>query len=342
MSTSFFHVVCNFHTYRYGNVCKASRSSPAFSWYLGLLLILNQRSSPQLFETLISVPPLIFPCILVRASPSANWAVMGERRTHSFHMTCHVQRDYGSRMASSFISCRPNGYASTSLSTAAEFEAPDPAATSSSGLLSPTHSKSRYSPVSLELEPTDVNNGSGIPHFPAVVTTEPAEKKTTGNRPSVISIPPPLPRSSWLHHHQKDFQSPYIKTSMQGDVYNFLERPAGLKCFLYHFLVWVHCVMTTVWLCLFLPQPSTTSHPPIHLLVQMQKKKSRKRRPLKKAEKGSVLLKWEDGARFIVEVNQTGLAAVCQSVAVPGLLITSSFTSSSSTSILSPHVQSLL
>lgn len=168
---------------------------------------------------------------------------MGKRRTHSFHMTCHVQRDYGSRMASSFIRCRPNGYAGTSLSTAPDVEAPDmegpdPAATSSSGLLSPTHSKSCYcSPVSLELEPTDVNNGSGVPHFPSVDTTEPAQKKTAGNRPSVISIPPPLPRSSWLHHHQKDFQSPYIKTSMQGDVYNFLERPTGLKCFLYHFLV---------------------------------------------------------------------------------------------------------
>lgn len=177
-------------------------------------------------------------------------AIMGERRAHSFHMTCHVQRDYGSRMASSFISCRPNGYAATSLSAALDLEAPDvelppdlpaaPAASSSSsGLLSPTHSRSHYSPVSLELEPTGVNNGSGVPRFPPADTAEPAEetKKSTGNRPSVISIPPPLPRSSWLHHHHKDFQSPYIKTSMQGDVYNFLERPAGLKCFLYHFLV---------------------------------------------------------------------------------------------------------
>lgn len=168
---------------------------------------------------------------------------MGERRTHSFHMTCHVQRDYGSRMASSFIRCRPNGYASTSLSMAPDLEAPDleapdpAAASSSSSLLSPTHSRSRYSPVSLELEPAGVNNGSGIPCCPPVDTTEPAEKKTRESRPSVISIPSPLPRSSWLHHHQKDFQSPYIKTSMQGDVYNFLERPAGLKCFLYHFLV---------------------------------------------------------------------------------------------------------
>uniref|UniRef100_A0A8D3E5C8 Potassium voltage-gated channel subfamily KQT member 1 n=1 Tax=Scophthalmus maximus TaxID=52904 RepID=A0A8D3E5C8_SCOMX len=58
-------------------------------------------------------------------------------------------------------------------------------------------------------------------------------------QPSATAVPPKLPRSSWLHHHHKDFQSPYTKTSMQGDVYNFLERPAGLKCFLYHFLVFI-------------------------------------------------------------------------------------------------------
>lgn len=229
---------------------------------------------------------------------------MSERRTHSFHMTCHVQRDYGSRMVSSFISCRPNGYASTSLSTAPDLEtpdveAPDPASTCSSpGLLTPTHSKSRYSPVSLELEPTGVNNGSGIPRFPLVDTTEPAKKKTTGNRPSVISIPPPLPRSSWLHHHQKDFQSPYIKTSMQGDVYNFLERPAGLKCFLYHFLVWVHYLMTTVWLCLFLPRP----HLPNYNMSPCSNAKEKNKKTLTtwQAERGNLLLKPEDGLKFIV------------------------------------------
>lgn len=172
---------------------------------------------------------------------------MGERRTNSFHMTCHVQRDYGSRMASSFISYRPNGYASTSLSMDQDLEA-YPAASSDSttigsALLSPALSRSHYSPVSLELDPTGVNNGSGISCCPPADTKEPA-KKNAQSRPSITSVPPPLPRSSWLHHHQKDFQSPYIKTSMQGDVYNFLERPAGLKCFLYHFLVWVH-----IWLC---------------------------------------------------------------------------------------------
>lgn len=157
-------------------------------------------------------------------------------------MTCHVQRDYGSRMASSFISCRPNGYASARLSLDQQMDA-DPAAstgttTPSSALRAPAPDRGHYSPVSLELDPAAVNNGSGIPCCPPTDTKDPA-LTAIHSQPSITSVPPPLPRSSWLHHHQKDFHSPYIKTSMQGDVYNFLERPAGLKCFLYHFLVWV-------------------------------------------------------------------------------------------------------
>lgn len=165
---------------------------------------------------------------------------MGERRAHSFHMTCHVQRDYGSRMASSFISCRPNGYASTCLSLDQDLDG-DPQASPcttniGSALLSPAPSRSHNAPVSMELDPTSVNNGSGIPRSPTADTKDLAPK-TILSQPSITSVPAPLPLSSWLHHHQKDFQSPYIKTSMQGDVYNFLERPAGLKCFLYHFIV---------------------------------------------------------------------------------------------------------
>lgn len=151
-------------------------------------------------------------------------------------MTCH----YDSRMASSFISYRPNGYASTGLSVDPYLET-DPAASSGStaigsALLPPALSRSHYSPVSLELDPTGVNNRSGIPCCPPAGTKERA-KKNAQSQPPATSVPPPLPHSSWLHHHQKDFHSPYIKTSMQGDVYNFLERPAGLKCFVYNFLV---------------------------------------------------------------------------------------------------------
>uniref|UniRef100_A0A8C7ZN57 Potassium voltage-gated channel subfamily KQT member 1 n=1 Tax=Oryzias sinensis TaxID=183150 RepID=A0A8C7ZN57_9TELE len=118
--------------------------------------------------------------------------------------------------------------------------------TSSTALQVPASSIRCYSPVSLELEPVVVNNGSGIPGCPIADTKDPAVDNTH-NQPSVTPIPPPLPRSSWLRHHQKEFQSPYIKTSMQGDVYNFLERPAGMKCFLYHFLVFIMVLVCLIF-----------------------------------------------------------------------------------------------
>lgn len=168
---------------------------------------------------------------------------MGERRARSFHTTCHVQHDYGNRLGSSFIRSSPNGYASTSVGLIRDQEMDADLAdstgttTSCVALQAPAPDRSYYSPVSLELDPTAVNNGSGIPCCPPADTKDPT-LQIINSQPSITSVPPPLPRSSWLlHHHQKDFQSPYIKTSMQGDVYNFLERPAGLKCFLYHFLV---------------------------------------------------------------------------------------------------------
>uniref|UniRef100_A0A9J7ZY00 Potassium voltage-gated channel subfamily KQT member 1 n=1 Tax=Cyprinus carpio carpio TaxID=630221 RepID=A0A9J7ZY00_CYPCA len=39
----------------------------------------------------------------------------------------------------------------------------------------------------------------------------------------------------------------HAKTSMQGDVYNFLERPAGLRCFLYHFLVFLMVLVCLIF-----------------------------------------------------------------------------------------------
>uniref|UniRef100_A0A3B3D963 Potassium voltage-gated channel subfamily KQT member 1 n=1 Tax=Oryzias melastigma TaxID=30732 RepID=A0A3B3D963_ORYME len=117
---------------------------------------------------------------------------------------------------------------------------------SSTALQVPASSIRCYSPVSLELEPAVVNNGSGIPGCPPADTKDPA-LQNTHNQPSVTPVPPPLPRSSWLRHHQKEFQSPYIKTSMQGDVYNFLERPAGMKCFLYHFLVFIMVLVCLIF-----------------------------------------------------------------------------------------------
>ncbi|XP_074534397.1 potassium voltage-gated channel subfamily KQT member 1 [Halichoeres trimaculatus] len=181
---------------------------------------------------------------------------MGEKRAHSFHMTCHVQRDYGSRLGSSFIRCSPNGYASTSLSLSLDQDMDaDPAAvstvttTTTSSLQASVPDRSHYSPVSLELDPRPVNNesGSGIPCCPPAKDTKDPVLGTTNSRPSITTIQQPLPLSSWLHHHQKEFQNPYIQTSMQGDVYNFLERPAGFKCFLYHFLVFLMVLVCLIF-----------------------------------------------------------------------------------------------
>uniref|UniRef100_A0A8C7ZN47 Potassium voltage-gated channel subfamily KQT member 1 n=1 Tax=Oryzias sinensis TaxID=183150 RepID=A0A8C7ZN47_9TELE len=175
---------------------------------------------------------------------------MGERRTRSFHVACHMPRDRDRRMRSSFIHCSPNGCATTSLSLSLDHDmdlaASTGSITSSTALQVPASSIRCYSPVSLELEPVVVNNGSGIPGCPIADTKDPAVDNTH-NQPSVTPIPPPLPRSSWLRHHQKEFQSPYIKTSMQGDVYNFLERPAGMKCFLYHFLVFIMVLVCLIF-----------------------------------------------------------------------------------------------
>ncbi|XP_056137650.1 potassium voltage-gated channel subfamily KQT member 1 [Lampris incognitus] len=180
---------------------------------------------------------------------------MGERHARSFHMRCHRHRDYGGRLGSSMKSYGPNGYASTSLSLSmdqsldedanqAECTTTTTTTTMTGGAASADGS--HYSPVSLELDPAAVNNGSGIPCCAAADTKDPALQIAPG-RPSISTLPPALPRSSWLHHHHKEFQSPYIKTSMQGDVYNFLERPAGLKCFLYHFLVFVMVLVCLIF-----------------------------------------------------------------------------------------------
>ncbi|XP_061533956.1 potassium voltage-gated channel subfamily KQT member 1 isoform X1 [Phycodurus eques] len=171
---------------------------------------------------------------------------MGERRGRSFHMTCHLQRDYGSRLGGPFARKGPNGCAGTSLTLSLNPEtdadtSPSVAADSEA----PAVNRDHYSPVSLELDPAAVNNGSGLPHCP--MEKDPALQIAHGQLPVTSAPLPPLPRSSWLHRHQKQFQRPYVKTSMQGDVYNFLERPAGLKCFLYHFLVFLMVLVCLIF-----------------------------------------------------------------------------------------------
>ncbi|KAM9814947.1 potassium voltage-gated channel subfamily KQT member 1 isoform 6-T10 [Syngnathus typhle] len=175
------------------------------------------------------------------SAPSLKFgANMGERRARSFHMTCHLQRDYGTRLGGSFARYSPNGYAGTSLSLDQETDAEDSPPVAGGGLVP---EMGRYSPISLELDPAAVNNESGVPRCPAAKDRA-ALQIGHGQLPAASA---PLPRSSWLHRHQKAFQRPYVKTSMQGDVYNFLERPAGLKCFLYHFLVFLMVLVCLIF-----------------------------------------------------------------------------------------------
>ncbi|XP_069048175.1 potassium voltage-gated channel subfamily KQT member 1 [Lepisosteus oculatus] len=96
----------------------------------------------------------------------------------------------------------------------------------------------RYSPVSLEQDPA-VNNGSGIPSSPQTDTKDPAFQ-IDSQRSSASELR--------RNYSPKHFHHPYLtKTSMQGDVYNFLERPSGLKCFLYHFTVFLMVLVCLIF-----------------------------------------------------------------------------------------------
>uniref|UniRef100_A0A8B9ICV6 Potassium voltage-gated channel subfamily KQT member 1 n=1 Tax=Anser brachyrhynchus TaxID=132585 RepID=A0A8B9ICV6_9AVES len=85
-----------------------------------------------------------------------------------------------------------------------------------------------------------VNNGSGIPCNPK-----------EGTKASAVA-------ASEVHRActAKCFHSRYLtKTSTQGNVYNFLERPSGWKCFIYHFTVFL-----LVLICLIFSVLSTVEH----------------------------------------------------------------------------------
>ncbi|XP_062859188.1 potassium voltage-gated channel subfamily KQT member 1 [Trichomycterus rosablanca] len=114
-------------------------------------------------------------------------------------------------------------------------------------LSKPPADSSCCSPVSVELKPM-VNNRSGLP---GGNTKEFSEHRDSGEPSSCSSL---SLSSTHAPPHFKHY--PYhTKTSMQGDVYNFLERPAGVKCFLYHFLVFL-----MVLICLIFSVLSTIEH----------------------------------------------------------------------------------
>ena len=64
-----------------------------------------------------------------------------------------------------------------------------------------------------------------------------SDGKKLSNLNSIL-IPDQLkhPKSHLFEHLHREHHK-VIKTTFQGKVYNFLERPTGWKCFLYHFTV---------------------------------------------------------------------------------------------------------
>ncbi|TRY91455.1 hypothetical protein DNTS_027210, partial [Danionella cerebrum] len=106
------------------------------------------------------------------------------------------------------------------------------------------------SPVSLELD-LAVNNGSrSASEAPCGITTESAVQSECCQSLSISTAPEKIPGSNSIpaSHPRRFTHSPYqAKTSMQGDVYNFLERPAGLRCFLYHFLVFLMVLVCLIF-----------------------------------------------------------------------------------------------
>ena len=70
-----------------------------------------------------------------------------------------------------------------------------------------------------------------------IQTLEPDQ--ASGNSQSWAECRPsiqPLDKNFENRYHLNRNRTP-IKTSIQGKVYNFLERPTGWKCFIYHFTV---------------------------------------------------------------------------------------------------------
>uniref|UniRef100_A0A8C7PU79 Potassium voltage-gated channel subfamily KQT member 1 n=1 Tax=Oncorhynchus mykiss TaxID=8022 RepID=A0A8C7PU79_ONCMY len=185
---------------------------------------------------------------------------MSEKRGCPFQLLNRAHRDYDGSGGGGSKTFGPNGHATTN-------PGPSPMGRRSQGMgtmdsdrslaldeaAAATADSTRYSPVSLKLEPTVVNNRSDTPCSPQTDTKDlPLQ---IDGRPPAYCPNPPLPPAIRLRSTIHS-QSPYVtKTSMQGDVYNFLERPAGWRCFLYHFLVFL-----MVLVCLIFSVLSTIEH----------------------------------------------------------------------------------
>ncbi|XP_072256204.1 potassium voltage-gated channel subfamily KQT member 1-like isoform X2 [Pyxicephalus adspersus] len=99
-----------------------------------------------------------------------------------------------------------------------------------------------YSSVSLNPDPP-LNNGSGTPCSAQDPTLQ-------------VSGPAGGAKEGHTDYSPKCFYRHYLtRTSMQGDIYNFLERPSGWRCFMYHFSVFL-----LVLICLIFSVLSTIEH----------------------------------------------------------------------------------
>ncbi|XP_053111958.1 potassium voltage-gated channel subfamily KQT member 1-like [Hemicordylus capensis] len=108
-------------------------------------------------------------------------------------------------------------------------------------------SNMHYSAVALEPDSL-VTNGSRIPPN--------SEEKNSQDAAFQINSESITGSEVRRAYAAKCFYGPYLtKTSMQGDVYNFLERPSGWKCFIYHFTVFL-----LVLVCLIFSVLSTIEH----------------------------------------------------------------------------------
>ncbi|XP_053574774.1 potassium voltage-gated channel subfamily KQT member 1-like [Bombina bombina] len=106
----------------------------------------------------------------------------------------------------------------------------------------PASDPMHYSSVALSAAPP-LNNGSGTPRSSQDPTLQ-VSSQAGGTRDVRTDSSP------------KCFYRHYLtRTSMQGDIYNFLERPSGWRCFIYHFSVFL-----LVLICLIFSVLSTIEH----------------------------------------------------------------------------------
>ncbi|XP_053338695.1 potassium voltage-gated channel subfamily KQT member 1 [Clarias gariepinus] len=160
---------------------------------------------------------------------------MEERQGRSFRPLCRTQHFDWSASSDTIVTkiATPNGHTLISPNSERRLEEA-PVAMPEAPADSPC-----CSPVSVEQKPM-VNNGSGVLDGETKELTAHVENREpcSCSSPSLSSSPAPP------HVKRQRYQT---KTSMQGDVYNFLERPAGLKCFLYHFLVFLMVLICLIF-----------------------------------------------------------------------------------------------